>query len=122
MLDQHRKELHEQFSQILSTIRESETPESEAPTFAVMTRSGVSTQDPPFPASPRPTLKKQKKDDEDKRLLLIFKQIHINLSFLEAMTHMPKGAKVLKDLLLHKKKLEKASSLVKLSEECSAII
>ncbi|GKA00538.1 hypothetical protein Tco_0673088 [Tanacetum coccineum] len=67
-------------------------------------------------------LKKQKKDDEDERLLLIFKQIHINLPFLEAMIYMPKGAKVLKDLLSHKEKLEKAASLVKLSEECSAII
>ncbi|GKD77585.1 DNA-directed DNA polymerase [Tanacetum coccineum] len=35
---------------------------------------------------------------------------------------MPKGAKVLKDLLSHKEKLEKAASLVKLSEECSTII
>ncbi|GJY80050.1 hypothetical protein Tco_0492801 [Tanacetum coccineum] len=67
-------------------------------------------------------LKKQKKDDEDERLLSIFKQIHINLPFLEAMIHMPKGAKVLKDLLSHKEKLKKAASSVKLSEECSAII
>nr|GEW78134.1 DNA-directed DNA polymerase [Tanacetum cinerariifolium] len=66
-------------------------------------------------------LKKQKKDDKDEHLLLIFKQIHINLPFLEAMIHMPKGAKVLKDLLSHKKKLEKAASSVKLSEECSTI-
>ncbi|GJZ48695.1 hypothetical protein Tco_0602527 [Tanacetum coccineum] len=72
----------------------------------------------PFPSR----LKKQKKDDEDGQLLLIFKQIHINLPFLEAMIHMPKGAKVLKDLLSHKEKLEKAASSVKLSEECSAII
>ncbi|GJX35458.1 hypothetical protein Tco_0247015 [Tanacetum coccineum] len=64
----------------------------------------------PFPSR----LKKQKKDDEDERLLSIFKQIHINLPFLEAMIHMPKGAKVLKDLLSHKEKLEKAASLVKL--------
>ncbi|GKB45880.1 reverse transcriptase domain-containing protein [Tanacetum coccineum] len=35
---------------------------------------------------------------------------------------MPKGAKVLKDLLSHKEKLEKAAFSVKLSEECSAII
>nr|GEU61860.1 hypothetical protein [Tanacetum cinerariifolium] len=67
-------------------------------------------------------LKKQKKDDEDERLFSIFKQIHINLSFLKAMIHMPKGAKVLKDLFSHKEKLEKAASLVKLSEECFAII
>ncbi|GJR35321.1 DNA-directed DNA polymerase [Tanacetum coccineum] len=38
------------------------------------------------------------------------------------MIRMPKGAKVLKDLLLHKEKLEKAASSVKLSEECSIII
>ncbi|GJY21914.1 DNA-directed DNA polymerase [Tanacetum coccineum] len=38
------------------------------------------------------------------------------------MVHMLKGAKVLKDLLSHKEKLEKAASSVKLSEECSAII
>nr|GEX60621.1 hypothetical protein [Tanacetum cinerariifolium]GEX60723.1 hypothetical protein [Tanacetum cinerariifolium] len=168
MLDQHRKELHEHFSQILSTIRKSETPEPEAPTFAITTRSGVNTQDPPFLApsqstfsnhtegatekvrpedaepsiiqepAPRPSifyqpykssnvpfpsgLKKQKKDDGDERLLSIFKQIHINLPFLEAIIHMPKGAKVLKDLLSHKEKLKKAAASVKLSEECSAII
>ncbi|GJZ12611.1 hypothetical protein Tco_0547841 [Tanacetum coccineum] len=67
-------------------------------------------------------LKKQKKDDEDERLLSIFKQIHINLPFPKAMIHMPKGAKVLKDLLSHKEKLKKAASSIKLSEECSTII
>ncbi|GKB57561.1 reverse transcriptase domain-containing protein [Tanacetum coccineum] len=149
-------------------IRRSKTPEPKAPTFAITTKSGVSTQDPPFPAPPQPTsanhtkgatekerpkdaepsiiqepnprpsilyqpsktsnlpfpsrLKKQKKDDEDDRLLSIFKQIHINLPFLEAMIHMPKGTKVLKDLLSHKEKHEKEASSVKLSKECSAII
>ncbi|GKD04445.1 hypothetical protein Tco_1179419, partial [Tanacetum coccineum] len=153
MLDQHCKEMHEKFSQILSTIRERETPKPEAPTFAIKTRSGVSTRDPPSeptPANtegaakkeglegaeprithneepaPRPSIlyqpskssnlpfpsrmKKQKKDDEDERLLSIFKQIHI------------KGAKVLKDLLSHKEKLEKVASSVKLNKECFAII
>nr|GEU57856.1 putative reverse transcriptase domain-containing protein [Tanacetum cinerariifolium] len=52
---EHHKELHEQFSQILSTIKKIETPKSEAPTFAITTRLGVSTQDPPFPAPPRST-------------------------------------------------------------------
>ncbi|GJX81513.1 hypothetical protein Tco_0330994 [Tanacetum coccineum] len=166
-LDQHRKELHEQFSQILSTIRKNKTLEPEALTFAI-TRSGISTQDLPFPTLPKSTsanhtegvtkkegpedtepsiiqepaprpsifyqsskssnlpfpsrLKKQKKDDEDEKLLLIFKQFHINLPFLEAMIHMPKGSKILKDLLSHKEKLEKVASSVKLSKECSAII
>nr|GEV08809.1 hypothetical protein [Tanacetum cinerariifolium] len=40
----------------------------------------------------------------------------------QAMIHMPKGAKVLKDLLSNKEKLEKAAYSVKLSEECSAVI
>ncbi|GJS73318.1 hypothetical protein Tco_0706159 [Tanacetum coccineum] len=144
ILDQHRKELHKQFSQILSIIKK-KTPKPKESTFAITTRSGVSTQDPPFPAPPRSTyddltegetkkegsegaepstiqeptpqpsifyqpskssnlpfpsrLKKQEKNDEDERLLSIFKQIHINLPFLEAMIHMTKGDKVLKDLL-----------------------
>ncbi|GJR94108.1 reverse transcriptase domain-containing protein [Tanacetum coccineum] len=72
----------------------------------------------PFPSRVR----KQKKDDEDEWVISIFKQIHINLPYLEAMIHMPKGAKVLKDLLSHKEKLKKADSSVKLSDECSAII
>ncbi|GKA97327.1 DNA-directed DNA polymerase [Tanacetum coccineum] len=56
------------------------------------------------------------------KLYHAIKQIHINLPFLEAMIHMPKGAKVLKDLLLHKEKHKKASLSVKLSEECSTVI
>ncbi|GJZ50528.1 reverse transcriptase domain-containing protein [Tanacetum coccineum] len=128
---------------IVRTINKSETPKPEAPTFAITTRSRISTQDPPFLALPRPAtdnltegetekeglkgaepsitqepvprpsilyqpsktsnlpfssrLEKQKQDDEDERLLLIFKQINFNLPFLEAMIHMPKGAKVLKE-------------------------
>ncbi|GJT59013.1 reverse transcriptase domain-containing protein [Tanacetum coccineum] len=38
------------------------------------------------------------------------------------MIHIPKGAKVLKDLLSHKEKLKKATSSVKLNEECYGII
>nr|GEU97376.1 hypothetical protein [Tanacetum cinerariifolium] len=62
-------------------------------------------------------VKKQTKDDKDEWLLSIFKQIHINLPFLEAMSHMLKGSKVLKDLLSHKEKLKKAASSTKVEEE-----
>ncbi|GJQ90047.1 hypothetical protein Tco_0001186 [Tanacetum coccineum] len=55
MLDLHHKELHEQFFQILSTIRKNKTPEPKAPTFAITTRSGISHQDPPFPTLPQST-------------------------------------------------------------------
>ncbi|GKD15136.1 hypothetical protein Tco_1199543, partial [Tanacetum coccineum] len=57
MRDQHRKKMHEQFSQILFAIGRSETPKPEAPTFSITTRSGVSTRDPPppFPTPSKPT-------------------------------------------------------------------
>ncbi|GKE03666.1 hypothetical protein Tco_1395684 [Tanacetum coccineum] len=66
LLDQHCKELHEQFSQILSTIRKSETSKPEAPTFAITTRSGVSTQDPPFPAPSQSTSTNHTKGETEK--------------------------------------------------------
>ncbi|GKE35894.1 hypothetical protein Tco_1455216 [Tanacetum coccineum] len=91
--------------------------DEEAPRSSILYQPS-SSSNLPFPSR----VKKQKKDDEDALLLFIFKQIHINLPFLEAMIHMPKGAKVLKDLLSHKEKLEKAASSIKLTEECSAII
>ncbi|GJT79609.1 reverse transcriptase domain-containing protein [Tanacetum coccineum] len=91
--------------------------DEEAPRLSIFYQPSNSSN-LPFPSR----VKKQKKDDKDERILSIFKQIHISLSFLEAMIHMLKGAKVLKDLLSHKEKLEKVASSVKLSEECSAII
>ncbi|GKB57009.1 hypothetical protein Tco_0913195 [Tanacetum coccineum] len=47
-LDQHRKEIHEIFSHILTTIEENKILESGALTFAITTRSGASTRDPLF--------------------------------------------------------------------------
>ncbi|GJV46846.1 putative reverse transcriptase domain-containing protein [Tanacetum coccineum] len=148
ILDQHRKGIHEQFSQILSTIEKNKTPELNAPTFAITTRSGTRTRDPlsqlhhnqqlstipgrtteeEGPGGEEPSIMQnkespyRKKDDDDERFLSIFQQIHINLPFLEAIIHMSKGVKVLKYILSHKEKLEKAASSVKLSEECSAVI
>ncbi|GKD28645.1 hypothetical protein Tco_1239423 [Tanacetum coccineum] len=55
MLDQHRKEIHQQFSHILTTIRKNKILESEAPNFFITTRSEASTRDPPFPNSSQPT-------------------------------------------------------------------
>ncbi|GJR46190.1 hypothetical protein Tco_1314293, partial [Tanacetum coccineum] len=164
MLDQQWRGMHNQFSKILATFRKSQTPtpNPNALNFAITTRSGTTTLDPPYPTPSNSTtaddtnktieeerleneetttiqdkevpqsptlyhpsksssvpypsrLKKQKKDDVDERLLSIFRQIHVNLPFLEAMIHMPNGAKVLKNLLSHKEKLEKAASSVKLN-------
>ncbi|XP_076941675.1 uncharacterized protein LOC143611350 [Bidens hawaiensis] len=51
----------------------------------------------------------------------MFKQLKINLPFIEALQHMPKYAKFLKDLLSIKKKLE-GLSIVCLNEGCSAVV
>ncbi|GJX00312.1 hypothetical protein Tco_0184225 [Tanacetum coccineum] len=59
-------------------------------------------------------LKKHKKDDDDERLLSIFRQIHVNLPFLEAMIHMPNGAKV--DTFIHDGKWIKAEEEHNLKE------
>nr|GEX22499.1 hypothetical protein [Tanacetum cinerariifolium] len=72
--------------------------------------------------NPSEQIKEAEKGCRGWRLFLIFKQIHINLPFLETMIHMPKGAKELKDLLSHNEKIKKAPPSMKLSEERSAII
>ncbi|GJY93951.1 hypothetical protein Tco_0509733 [Tanacetum coccineum] len=44
--------MHDQFSQILETFENCQTPASkhDAPTFSIMTRSGITTHGPPYPA------------------------------------------------------------------------
>nr|GEW57507.1 putative reverse transcriptase domain-containing protein [Tanacetum cinerariifolium] len=133
VLDQRRKELHEQFSQILSTIKKRETPKPEAPTFAITTRSRVSTQYTPLPAPPRSMSDKltegetEKEGHEGAEPSTIQEPAPWHPSFtnllnhpifpFQAMIQMPKEAKVLKDLLSHKEKLKEAASSVKLKEE-----
>ncbi|KAI3818001.1 hypothetical protein L1987_11803 [Smallanthus sonchifolius] len=51
----------------------------------------------------------------------LFKQLHINLPFVEALAQMPKYARFLKDILTNKRKLEELSQ-VTLNEECLAVI
>nr|GEV71695.1 hypothetical protein [Tanacetum cinerariifolium] len=48
MLDQHRKEIHEKISRILTIIEECKILESGEPTFVITTRSGAGTRDPLF--------------------------------------------------------------------------
>ncbi|GJW94137.1 hypothetical protein Tco_0173809, partial [Tanacetum coccineum] len=134
MLDQHRG-IHEQFSQILSEIRSNETPEPDTPNFAITTRSKTSTRDPPYPTPPESmtidhaerTVEKEGPESEEPSIMQDGESpqstTFYNPSKLSsAMIHMPKGEKVLKDLLSHKEKLEKEASSVKLSEECFAVI
>ena len=56
----------------------------------------------PYPAR----LKQDKIDQQFGKFLNLFKQLRINLPFVEAISQMPKYAKVLKDILSNKRKLE----------------
>ncbi|XP_021995207.1 uncharacterized protein LOC110892347 [Helianthus annuus] len=51
----------------------------------------------------------------------MLKKLHVNISFVEALSKMPKYAKFIKDLLTNKMKLEDLAT-VTLSEECSAVL
>ncbi|XP_061337376.1 uncharacterized protein LOC133284390 [Gastrolobium bilobum] len=65
-----------------------------------------------------------KKDAQNKqygRFLDIFKDLHINIPFAEALASMPNYAKFMKDLLSRKHKLQECQT-VTLTEKCSAFI
>ncbi|XP_039145544.1 uncharacterized protein LOC120282760 [Dioscorea cayenensis subsp. rotundata] len=65
--------------------------------------------------------KKDQQDEQYKKFIDMFKTLHINVPYVEALAQMPRYAKFLKELLTNKRKLEDVSS-VTLSEECSALL
>ncbi|XP_075483776.1 uncharacterized protein LOC142523927 [Primulina tabacum] len=65
--------------------------------------------------------KKKGLDDQFAKFLEIFKKIHINIPFADALEQMPNYAKFIKDVMYKKRKLQEFET-VKLTEECSAIL
>ena len=55
------------------------------------------------------------------KFLEVFKKLHINIPFADALAQMPSYAKFLKEILKNKRKLEDFET-VKVNEECSAIL
>ncbi|XP_073273293.1 uncharacterized protein [Primulina huaijiensis] len=80
-------------------------------------------QPPAFkPTIPYPQrFKKKSLDDQFAKFLEIFKKIHINIPFADALEQMPNYAKFIKDVMSKKRKLQEFET-VKLTEECSAIL
>ncbi|XP_048231759.1 uncharacterized protein LOC125370423 [Ricinus communis] len=70
----------------------------------------------PYPAR----LKQAQVEQQFGKFLDIFKQLHINLPFVEVIFQMPRYAKFLKEILSNKRKF-KDSACMTLNEECSAI-
>ena len=75
-----------------------------------------------MPTLPYPQrLKQEKLDKQFSKFLDIFKKLHINIPFAEALSQMPSYAKFLKEILSNKRKLEEHETVM-LTEECSAIL
>ncbi|XP_076939912.1 uncharacterized protein LOC143608881 [Bidens hawaiensis] len=91
----------------------------QVPASTAQVREPVKPYVPPIPYPNR--LKKENMEAQYGKFLELFKQLHINLPFIEAISHMPKYAKFLKDVLTNKRKLEELSH-VTLNEECSVVL
>ncbi|GJS43518.1 hypothetical protein Tco_0568561 [Tanacetum coccineum] len=96
---------------------------------AITTRSGVSYDGPPIPP-PSSSLPKvvewvpelcEKDDKLALKFLEIFRKLHFELSFADALLHMPKFATMFKCLLNNKEKLFDLDK-TPVNKNCSAII
>ncbi|XP_019189431.1 PREDICTED: uncharacterized protein LOC109183826 [Ipomoea nil] len=83
------------------------------------TSSTVKPYVPPIPYPQR--LQKRNQDNNFKRFLEVFKKLHINIPFTEALANMPSYTKYIKEIVSNKKKLEEFAT-VHLNEECSAVL
>ncbi|XP_022874210.1 uncharacterized protein LOC111393039 [Olea europaea var. sylvestris] len=89
-----------------------ETPIVRAP-------SPVKAYVPPIPFPQR--LQRKKLDNQFAKFVEIFKKLHINIPFADAIAQMPSYAKFLTEILSNKRKLEEHETVC-LNEECSAIL
>ncbi|XP_009625662.1 uncharacterized protein [Nicotiana tomentosiformis] len=71
----------------------------------------------PFPQKQR----REKLDKQFGRFLEVLKQVYVNIPFTELLSHMLAYDKFLKDILSKKRKVED-TSVVRLTEHCSAIL
>ncbi|GKD88607.1 reverse transcriptase domain-containing protein [Tanacetum coccineum] len=99
----------------------------------------IQIDEPVVAPKPKPTIhypsraNKQKLREKDdklalkflkifRKLLKIFRKLHFELSFTDALLHMPKFATMFKSLLNNKEKLFELATTTSVNENCSAII
>ncbi|GKE78776.1 hypothetical protein Tco_1544896, partial [Tanacetum coccineum] len=75
----------------------------------------------PYPSRLNKEKLKGKADIQIHSFLQMFKKIHFNISFAKALAHMPKFAKMVKDLLTNKEKLLEMEN-TPLNENCSVVL
>ena len=66
-------------------------------------------------------LKKHKLDKQFTKFMEVFKKLHINIPFADALEQMPSYVKFMKDILSQKRRLADFET-VNLTEECCAIL
>ena len=71
----------------------------------------------PYPQHP----KKNKLDKQFTKFMEVFKKMHINIPFTDALEQMPSYVKFMKDILSKKRRLSDFK-IVNLIEECSSIL
>nr|GEX32852.1 reverse transcriptase domain-containing protein [Tanacetum cinerariifolium] len=86
----------------------------------------IPERNPHQPSIPYPLMlnKEKLQDKSDIQIhsfLQLFKRLHFNISLAEALAHMPKYAKIVKDLLTSKEKLLELVN-TPLNENCSAVL
>nr|GEX64187.1 copia protein [Tanacetum cinerariifolium] len=121
-------------------------PKGEGEAKAITTRSGMSYKEPPIPPPGveqqepteettntelpstediQPPLRKEKLREKDDilaaKFMEIFRDLHFELSFVDALVHMPKFAPMFKKLLNNKDKLIELTK-TPLNENCSAVV
>ena len=84
--------------------------------------AGNTTEAKDNPPIPYPQhLKKHKLDKQFTKFMEVFKKLHINIPFADALEQMPSYVKFMKDILSQKRRLADFET-VNLIEECSAIL
>ena len=94
---------------------------------SVRKQSEVEKVDKPVSRDPNPLipypqrLMKSKHDKRFTEFMEVFKKLHINIPFTDALEQMPSYVKFMKDILSKKQKLEDYETIA-LTQECSAIL
>ena len=103
---------------------QNDNTEREQPQEKQSMREETEAKDCPQPIAPilyPHRLKKHKLDKQFTKFMEVFKKLHINISFADALEQMPSYVKFMKDILSQKRRLADFET-VNLTEECSAII
>ena len=113
----------EQFS--LEDQRPGEQPQEEKPIETSdgkkETEKQAATTEPYAPIPYPQRLRQNKLDKQFNKFMEVFKTLHINIPFVDALEHMPRYVKFMKDILSRKRRLSEFET-VNFIEECSAIL